>query len=79
MAVIMWLLAVAILFPPSALTISLRPFEESIPTLVSTFDASYGQDIIADDRPTHGISSLSSWTLGGGVTAFDGGITTDGS
>jgi succinate dehydrogenase/fumarate reductase cytochrome b subunit len=77
-AVIMWVLAIAILFPPSALTISMRPFEVSTPTLVPFFDASYGQDIIPDDNTPYGISSLSSWTLGGEVESFDGGITTDG-
>jgi hypothetical protein len=44
MAALMWLIAIIILFPPSALTIIPHRFEKQQPTLVPTFSASYGQD-----------------------------------
>ncbi|KAF2107401.1 hypothetical protein BDV96DRAFT_693411 [Lophiotrema nucula] len=73
-ATVMWLLTVVILFPPSALTITLHHFEEGRPLLVSTFDAGYGRDFEIDqDAAFVGTSSLSSWTLG------DGGSDTNGS
>lgn len=58
MAVVIWLLTVAVLFPPSALTITLRSFENKESLLVPTFDAEYGREVNIDDT---GTSSLSTW------------------
>lgn len=69
MAMVMWLLAITILFPPSALIIVPRHFEAQRSTLVPTFDGTTGRkyDYVgaADQGKTFkvGISSLSSWTM----------------
>ncbi|KAF2627128.1 hypothetical protein BU25DRAFT_411210 [Macroventuria anomochaeta] len=70
MAMVMWSLTIAILFPPSALTITLSQFQESKSLLVPTFDAGYGRDFEINRNSIIGTSSLSSWAPGGvGVTA----------
>jgi hypothetical protein len=66
-AMVMWLLAIAILFPPSALTIVQQRFEEQNSTLVPTYDAGSGQDIAlttigSGHSLSLGTSSLSTWT-----------------
>jgi hypothetical protein len=67
MAMVMWLLAIAILFPPSALTIVQQRFEEHKPSLVPTYEAGSGQDIalttLGDGSALPlGTSSLGTWT-----------------
>jgi hypothetical protein len=65
MAMVMWLLAIAILFPPSALTIVQQHFEEQKPALVPTYDGGLGQDfamtIFGGGAMLMGTSSLSTW------------------
>lgn len=70
MALLMWMLAVVILFPPSALTIVLHGFAEQESTLVPIFDPASGRDIvhlqtdlIENDARAVGHSSLSLWTM----------------
>lgn len=66
MALFMWLLAVAILFPPSALTVIRDDVEEQMPYVVPAFDAGYGRDFgivkkFNQEDLVIGNSSLSSW------------------
>jgi hypothetical protein len=68
MAMAMWLLAVAILFPPSALMIVQQRFEEQKSTLVPTYEGGSGQDIGLTSIGSGisrllGTSSLSTWTV----------------
>jgi hypothetical protein len=60
MALVIWLLTIAVLFPPSALTITLRSFDKIEPLLVPTFDAESGRDVGLAGQT--GTSSLSTWT-----------------
>jgi hypothetical protein len=67
-AIIMLLLAIAILFPPSALTLVNHQFEEENVRLVPTYKAGLGQDIalITIGSRTSlplGTSVLSTWTV----------------
>lgn len=69
MALLMWLLAVAILFPASALTVARHDFTEQLPQVVPNFDAAYGTYIKGIKPAYHtlisvGNSSLSSWAFG---------------
>lgn len=65
-ALVMWLLAVAILFPPSALVVVRHDFQEQSSRVVPTFDTAYPRGITrmkmlsSPDMP-FGNSSLSAW------------------
>jgi hypothetical protein len=68
-AVVMWLLAVVILFPPSALTIVAQRFDSQRPTTVPIVNTDYGRDqgflvlsAYGGGSSLGGISSLASWT-----------------
>jgi hypothetical protein len=68
MAIIMWLLAIAVLFPPSALTIVNHRFEEENFRLVPTYEAGLGQDISlttigSGSTIPLGTSALSTWIV----------------
>jgi hypothetical protein len=70
MAVVIWMLTIVVLFPPSALTVTLYQFKKEGSLLVSTFDAAYGRDVQLDEEPFIGTSSMSSWSLGDGSGAM---------
>lgn len=78
-AVVMWLLAIVILFPPSALTITLRPFQENKSVSVPTFDAASGRENVPNNQTDNAVSSLSSWTIGAEVRQYDDYFDVDGS
>ncbi|KAH7408716.1 hypothetical protein DE146DRAFT_777376 [Phaeosphaeria sp. MPI-PUGE-AT-0046c] len=69
MALLMWLFAIAILFPPSALTVVRHDFLEQIPQVVPNLDVAYGRNIegvkLVDQTVIPvGNSSFSSWNIG---------------
>lgn len=65
MAVVIWLLTIAVLFPPSALTITLRSFENVEALLVPTFNAEYTGEVVKLDGT--GTTPLITWEIDNGM------------